>query len=1012
MKKLEIIFTIAVFVLLSNIIMANDTIRLKVAITERNLTACMGFGVSSNNKNFDVLWGDGSNTSYVSAGNTPSILATKRYAEPGEYEVILYGASADANIVSANFNSGSCGTQVSERPINVVEMDLSSAPNIEYFTCTDKPNLEKLDLRPCTKIKYISVSDNKNLSELYVSGLDDLTDLYCTASNLTSVDLSGLKSIIGINFQNNKLTNVNLDAQTRVQGINPAQFNNNQLSLKEMRRLSLAGITPSASTGFMWQEAPGGSRKVSLNTPVSFADDTLLVSGVIPTNVIVEGEPYGADPDDYYTGSGSEITFLQDGYYELTLQHPALQNSLVLISYIAGDPHTEEISFDINEDYTEFYFNSNSGMAPVTIAWGDGDTSVYYGRDYVDHTYPYHGKWTVKMSILAAEFLEFAMQDSWDNNKGLTGIDLSQGKSLIGVYIYDQPKLDSLDLTVCPNLIKTEIEDNGLTNIKMTGLDSLEYVIIRNNLSLTSIDISGLSHLDSLFASNNKLTEILFDEETNLEGLRHCNFELNELSLPSIYKIYQHINPGKGSFAKQQLRRTEDIDMPLSLEDDTVLISAKPTNIVVSSNINEIEEGVDYTISGSEITFLNYGVYDVTLTHDSIKNADVNINYVIGSVEPEEFSFTFNGAGWGITLLVSSNADTVTIDWGDGNTSYLTGKTRYLAENTYAQNGVYTVNVKAAPGLYITGFLANDWNMSALDVSKAPSLTYIDVPYNLLTALDVSACKKLETLLCPENNLSDINFSGCKRLQTLDLSVNLFTTIDLSALPVLKRVNLGYNLLTEVETEGLDNLSEIQAAYNLLKLADLYNLSKTLRNYTGNLASTIGNFTNQMCEGETATTGEEFDLSSEALNTGGTATKINVMINDTTSATFGLHYTTSGANITFLRGGTYNVILTHDSIRYTHSVVIPFAVTGETISIEDIKNTVNVSIYPNPVSEKLFIRTEENIKRAEVYNVQGKLMNTVDGDAKEINVSDLKAGIYMLQITTESGVAVLRFIKQ
>jgi hypothetical protein len=1007
MKIFKTFLIITIIVLLDNVIMANDTIRFKVRVTERELTVNLSFGVPTLDKSYVVSWGDGSETNYVSEGFYPVFDPVKTYAEPGDYEIKVFGKSEDAVLRSPVFNMGGF--------CDVLEMDLSNAPNIEYLTCKDKPNLTKLDLRPCTKMIEAYVYNNKNLSELYISGLKDLTNLVANANNLTSIDLSGLQSILNVNFKYNKLTNVILDAQTKLSGINSVQFDGNHLSLKTMRKLTMPPYAITNS-GFGWQEVPSGNRKVDLNTPVGFADDTLLLNGIIPTNIVVEGQPYGANPDEYYTVSGAEITFLQDGYYEITLQHTALPNSWIIIPYIAGDLHTEEISFDIDNNYTEFYFNSNSGMAPVTIAWGDGDTSVYYGRGYVDHTYPYSDKWTVKMNISDAEFLEFAMIDAWANNTGLTDIDLSQAKSMIGVFIYDQPNLDSLDLTVCPKLIRTELEDNGLTNIKMTGLDSLEYVIIRNNLSLTSIDISGLSHLDSIFASNNMLTEIKFDETTNLEGLHHYNFELNGLSLPSIYKIYQRLNPAiKGSFANQQFRRKGNINQFINLENDIVLISGKPTKITVSSNTKEIEEGIDYTISGDGITFLNNGAYDVAIMHDSIKNANVAINYVIDSVAPEEIKFDFIGRGWELTLFVSSKLDTVTINWGDGEISKLTGDVQYWhvrkPSYAYETEGNYTVSIKAAPGLYIERFLANHWDMNKLNLSKASSLTYLDVPYNALTTLDISECKKLEYCLISENYLSNINFTGCANLHTLDLSVNEFENVDLSVLPALKRVNLAGNQLTEVQTGNSGNLYEIVANNNLLKLTDLYALSQTLRNYNGNLATTIGYFINQTRNLETVTVNEEFSLSSEALTVGGTNMKVNVMINDTTSAVSGVDYTTSGDNVKFLKNGIYFVILTHDSIRYQHNVVIPFRATGQQSSIEDLENSSIVGIYPNPVSDKLFIRSEENIKRAEIYNIQGKLIKIVENNTKEISVSDLKAGIYMLQIQTENGIISLRFIK-
>lgn len=63
--------------------------------------------------------------------------------------------------------------------------------------------------------------------------------------------------------------------------------------------------------------------------------------------------------------------------------------------------------------------------------------------------------------------------------------------------------------------------------------------------------------------------------------------------------------------------------------------------------------------------------------------------------------------------------------------------------------------------------------------------------------------------------------------------------------------------------------------------------------------------------------------------------------------------------------------------------------------------TINdLAIYPNPVSNgKIYITTKENLtKYIEIYDVLGKkiLSNTLFG--KELNISKLSPGIYILKI--------------
>lgn len=61
----------------------------------------------------------------------------------------------------------------------------------------------------------------------------------------------------------------------------------------------------------------------------------------------------------------------------------------------------------------------------------------------------------------------------------------------------------------------------------------------------------------------------------------------------------------------------------------------------------------------------------------------------------------------------------------------------------------------------------------------------------------------------------------------------------------------------------------------------------------------------------------------------------------------------------------------------------------------------NLSIYPNPVSTgKVYITSKNNApKHIEIYNVLGRIILTVTLLQKELNVSRLKAGVYIIKVT-------------
>lgn len=85
------------------------------------------------------------------------------------------------------------------------------------------------------------------------------------------------------------------------------------------------------------------------------------------------------------------------------------------------------------------------------------------------------------------------------------------------------------------------------------------------------------------------------------------------------------------------------------------------------------------------------------------------------------------------------------------------------------------------------------------------------------------------------------------------------------------------------------------------------------------------------------------------------------------------------------------------------------------ITEENLANSI--SVFPNPAVDNLIIETsnQEKVTAVKVYDVLGKMLinNTVnDTERLELNVSELEKGIYYMEITTASGVAVKKFNKQ
>ena len=93
----------------------------------------------------------------------------------------------------------------------------------------------------------------------------------------------------------------------------------------------------------------------------------------------------------------------------------------------------------------------------------------------------------------------------------------------------------------------------------------------------------------------------------------------------------------------------------------------------------------------------------------------------------------------------------------------------------------------------------------------------------------------------------------------------------------------------------------------------------------------------------------------------------------------------------------------YDDEEVTDLVDPPVSVTF----IED----VNMKIYPNPASSKLFIEGLNSYDRIEIYSANGSLVKTQTNNF-QIDVHDLQIGFYFMKIYSEEDVFSARFMKQ
>jgi hypothetical protein len=80
----------------------------------------------------------------------------------------------------------------------------------------------------------------------------------------------------------------------------------------------------------------------------------------------------------------------------------------------------------------------------------------------------------------------------------------------------------------------------------------------------------------------------------------------------------------------------------------------------------------------------------------------------------------------------------------------------------------------------------------------------------------------------------------------------------------------------------------------------------------------------------------------------------------------------------------------------------------------DNNELLGLSMYPNPASDRLNISAKETIQNADIFNVLGKKVMSLDinKNSESIDVSNLTSGIYLVKYNVNGTTGTAKFVKQ
>jgi len=307
-------------------------------------------------------------------------------------------------------------------------------------------------------------------------------------------------------------------------------------------------------------------------------------------------------------------------------------------------------------------------------------------------------------------------------------------------------------------------------------------------------------------------------------------------------------------------------------------------------------------------------------------------------------------------------------------------------------NQLTSLDVSANSAL---GYLFCDNNqLTSLDVSNNTALTVLVCNFNQLTSLDVNANPALEWLYCYTNELTSVDVSLNTALTELDFGNNNLTSLDVSNNTALTILYSDNNQLTSLDVSNNTSLTELYCFNNQLTSLDVSNNTDLINLYCGN---------NQLTS---------LDVSANPA-----LTVLNCITNQLTSldvrngnnTNFSLFDSRNNSNLTCI----YVDDASYSTENWTDIDPASTFVNNEAecaLSMGDNAFELDVTIYPNPTDNYLFIEGNKNPISISIYNLLGAEVIT-KSNTNKIDVSELSNGVYIIKISDGIGQTDRKFIK-
>ncbi|MBC7640848.1 MAG: T9SS type A sorting domain-containing protein [Flavobacterium sp.] len=641
----------------------------------------------------------------------------------------------------------------------------------------------------------------------------------------------------------------------------------------------------------------------------------------------------------------------------------------------------------------------------------------------------------------------------------ISSINLSQNVLLETLNCTDC-LLQILDVSNNINLKQIDCDFNSITNL--STVPSIKYLRCNNN-QLTNLDLTGLNNLISLYCNNNQLTNLILPTVSNLDTVNCIYNNLTQVDVSNVSgdnfnfgynPNLKFINMKNGVSNSCITLLGFGVDYICSMflglpnleyicvdQDENLNWNIQQANINMGSYCTSVPGGNFNTITGTTSFDINNNGCDST--DPIVSNFKVKINDGTSSGS----TFTNNSGIYNFyvqqpNLTITPQLENPTYF----NVSPTTASFNFPTNNNSTQiqdfcitaNGIHKdLEVVLIPlGQARPGFDANYKiiykNKGNQTLSGDVNLTFDDARTDFVSSIPI-----LNTQIL---NVLSWNFIGLLPFET-------------------RSIDLVLNLNSPQENPALNSgdVLDFSTAINPVVGDEMPN--DNLAIFHQNVINSYDPNDKTCTDGETIDTtkiGEYLHYNINFENTG-TADAINVVVKDIIDTTMydinslqvmyashDVHTDINGNVVEFIfkninlpasavaggPGGHGNVLFkiktlpnlpTATIVKNTANIFFDYnfqILTNEArTTFANLNNTSfmidnSVSIAPNPSTSKINIFSKTEIKTMQLFDIQGRIIESFIGNKNILDISNQANGIYFLKITTENGAKIEKIVKE